>query len=1168
MPDNLLDAKAIFNVARKIDCDEARAEYLQQISQGDAGLINRVTALLQGFKKQSRFLEAPSLEVGAATFIVPPEREGPGTVIGPYKLLEQIGEGGMGTVYVAEQKVPVRRTVALKVIKAGMDTREVIARFEAERQALAMMNHPNIAKVLDAGATEAGRPYFVMELVKGVPITDFCDQQKLATRERLLLFITLCQAVQHAHQKGLIHRDLKPSNLLVEMHDVTPVPKVIDFGVAKAMGQQLTEKTLHTGFSQMVGTPLYMSPEQAGQSSIDVDTRSDVYSLGVLLYEILTGHTPFESETLKSAGFDEMRRMIREVDPPRPSARISTLQAQALSTVSDRRQVEPHRLSQQLKGELDWIVMKALEKDRTRRYESATALAADVQRYLNDEPVEACPPSAAYRFRKFARRNKAPLMTAALVAAVAVTAGGFGWQHVRQQAATDRQVELALQEVTVFQGESNWAQATAALKRAEVLLAGQRASAALQHRTDGLRRDLDMASELEEIRLRATEFSTGDIFTGRGFEFKIADADYQKAFRAYGVDLETLDPPKAAEFLRAQAIHQELVAALDHWARLLVDNKAKRESRDRLLSIAGLADSDDWRNQVRLAIAEGNLDALKAFARGELVQTLPPSALDLLAEALRWLGANTEALTLLREAQRRHPGDFWINIDLAWMVRVYGSAHDESIRFCTAALATRPKSPDAYVNLAIALFHKGSLDDAEAMCRQAIRLKSEHASAHSMLARCLHAKGLNDEAATAFREVIRIDPTHFCARLNLGLVLGVKGSYDEAIAMNQETLRLFKDADTDGELWKLHANLGNALVHKRRLDEAIASYREAIRLNKDAASVHSSLGAALREKGQLDEAIASCREAIRLDKNSAPAHCILGDAYRANGQLDEAIASYREAIRLDNNCALAHGILGEILQAASQLDEAIASCREAIRLDKNCAPAHHILGDAYRANAQLDEAIASYREAVRLDKNNALAHGRLGEIFQATGQLDEAIASYREAIRLKPDDSWVHNNLGDLLWDKGQLGEAIASYREAAIRLKADNAERHNHLARLLANCADPKLRDIPQAVQLAQQAVKLDPSGHEWWNTLGVCQYRAGDWNAAVTALQKSMELDRGGNSVDWYVLAMAHWQLDHKKKARELYDQAVQWMEKNDPENEEFHRFRAEADELMKDK
>jgi WD40 repeat protein/serine/threonine protein kinase len=340
-----------------------------------------------------------------------------GTLVGPYKLLEQIGEGGMGMVYMAEQHQPVRRRVALKVIKPGMDSRQVVGRFEAERQALAMMDHPNIAKVFDAGMTPSGRPYFVMELVRGLPITEYCDREELTIPERLELYTLVCRAVQHAHQKGVIHRDIKPSNVLVTAIDGVAVPKVIDFGVAKATGQALTEQTLFTGFHQFVGTPLYVSPEQADLVGGDVDTRSDIYSLGVLLYELLTGTTPFDSETLKTATFDEMRRIIREVEPPKPSTRLSELK-EALPTISAQRQTEPAKLTKVVRGELDWIGMKALEKDRNRRYETASAIAADVQRYLHDEPVTACPPSTRYRFRKFARRNKAGLLTGSAIAAV------------------------------------------------------------------------------------------------------------------------------------------------------------------------------------------------------------------------------------------------------------------------------------------------------------------------------------------------------------------------------------------------------------------------------------------------------------------------------------------------------------------------------------------------------------------------------------------------------------------------------------------------------------------------------------------------------------------------------------------------------------------------------
>src|SRR4051812_21336509 len=322
--------------------------------------------------------------------VVMPAIEKPGDRIGRYKILQQIGEGGCGVVYMAEQSEPVRRRVALKVIKLGMDTRSVIARFEAERQALAMMDHPNIAKVLDAGATETGRPFFVMELVRGVKITDYCDETKLSTRERLDLFVQVCAAVQHAHQKGIIHRDLKPSNILVTINDGVPVPKVIDFGIAKATtGQQLTDKTLFTAFEQFIGTPAYMSPEQAVMTSLDIDTRSDIYALGVLLYELLTGRTPFDPKELLQAGFDEMRRTIREKEPERPSTRLSTMLEADLTSVAQRRHSDAPKLIHALRGDLDWIVMKALEKDRTRRFETANAMAVDIQRYLHDEPVTA-----------------------------------------------------------------------------------------------------------------------------------------------------------------------------------------------------------------------------------------------------------------------------------------------------------------------------------------------------------------------------------------------------------------------------------------------------------------------------------------------------------------------------------------------------------------------------------------------------------------------------------------------------------------------------------------------------------------------------------------------------------------------------------------------------------
>jgi serine/threonine protein kinase len=458
-------------------------EFLDGACREDDALRRRVESLLRAHQGDDAFLDRGDA-IGTVSIGDRRIAEGPGTEIGPYKLLQQIGEGGMGVVFMAEQADPIRRSVALKIIKPGMDTRQVIARFEAERQALAMMDHPNIARVLDAGTTETGRPYFVMELVKGVPITRYCDDHHLTICQRLELFLPICHAVQHAHQKGIIHRDLKPTNVLVAEYDNRAIPKVIDFGVAKATAQRLTERTMFTEFGQLVGTFEYMSPEQAKFNQLDVDTRSDIYSLGVLLYELLVGSTPLERQRIETEAFDETLRIIREEDPPKPSTRFSSLpfrvqpksdavpfagkgvegDSNDSATIAANRHTEPAKLNKELHGELDWIVMKALEKDRNRRYEAASALAADISHYLADEPVSAAAPTRLYRASKFVRRNKGTVIATAavlagLVAGIIGTTIGLVSQSQQRAIAERERAEAQVNLAAALQSQDNFAEA-------------------------------------------------------------------------------------------------------------------------------------------------------------------------------------------------------------------------------------------------------------------------------------------------------------------------------------------------------------------------------------------------------------------------------------------------------------------------------------------------------------------------------------------------------------------------------------------------------------------------------------------------------------------------------------------------------------------------------------
>jgi serine/threonine protein kinase/Flp pilus assembly protein TadD len=1038
MPADMQRARELFMYAVGKVPPERWDEYVCQACEGETELAQLVQHFLQVHREVGSFLESPVACLTppcvrsdeAISTIDEPISERPGTLIGPYKLLEQIGQGGFGVVFMAEQQQPVRRKVALKVIKPGMDTRQVIARFEAERQALALMDHPNIAKVFDGGTTGTppfqpyplkedgeesplppgggwlgwgnGRPFFVMELVNGPTITDYCDQNNLSVRERLELFLHVCQAVQHAHQKGIIHRDIKPSNVLVTVHDGTPTPKIIDFGIAKALGQQLTDKTLFTNFAQLIGTPLYMSPEQAQLSGLDIDTRSDIYSLGVLLYELLTGRTPFDKERLKEFGYDEMRRIIREEEPPKPSGRISTL-GQAAITISTRRQSDPKRLSQLLRRELDWIVMKALEKDRNGRYETASSFAADVQCYLHDEPVQACPPLASYRFRKFALRHRVGLAVAGLVLFfITSLVGLLSWvvlDRAARRAKAANDVELALYHAELLQGEGKRAEALAALDRMEMLAseippdpAREARRTALSERLEAQARDGRFIARFEEIRLRV---QSGVHMLESRFTKEAAFSEVRDALHQYDIAIGVMEPAQAAVCVqgRPDPVRGVLLAALDECLKQAP--KEDSQSRQWLLAALADADNDAWRAQARRAWVDGNWKALEQLALEANVQKQPPNFLLIVANSLPAQMQLTR-LELLRRTQRAYPADLWANDGLAFALLQNGQPA-EAIRYYTAALALRPDNPGLYLNRGIALEYAGEVDEGIVDYRQSIALAPQYAAAHCTLGLALKHKGRLDEAIAEYREAIRLKKDFIQAHTSLGAALLLKGRLDEAITEDREAIRLQK------ENAGAHTNLGAALAAKGRIDEAIAEYREAIRLQKDNPSAHTNLGNVLKAKGDLDEAIAEYRQAIESKQNFSEAykaHSGLGNALEAKGRIDEAIAEYREAIRLKKDLPDAHNNLGNALASRGRMDEAITEYHEAIRLKKDLPEAHYNLGLALHAKRQLGEAIAEYREAIRIQKNYAEAHCNLGHALRQQGEFCQALEELRRGHEL------------------------------------------------------------------------------------------------------------------------------------------------------------------------
>jgi serine/threonine protein kinase/Flp pilus assembly protein TadD len=1024
----------IFIAALQKEDPAERQAYLDEACAGQADLQKQVQNLLRLHEGAGSFLEQPA--AGSAATGASPSVSGhtlslehTGAVIGHYKLIEQIGEGGMGTVWMAQQTEPVKRLVAVKLIKVGMDSKQVIARFEAERQALVLMDHPNIARVLDGGTTQSepggvspGRPYFVMDLVKGVPITKYCDEHRLTPRQRLELFLPVCQAIQHAHQKGIIHRDLKPSNVVVALYDGKPVPKVIDFGVAKATGQTLTDKTLVTGFGSIIGTLEYMSPEQAEINQLDIDTRSDIYSLGVLLYQLLTGSPPFTKKDLEKVGMLEMLRAIREQEPTKPSTKIST--AEGLPTLAANRGMEPAKLSKLLRGELDWIVMKCLEKDRNRRYETANSFAMDLQRYLADEPVLACPPSLGYQLRKFVRRNKAGIVIAGMsLFSIVLLGGAVGWNlRVREERKTilHHQFSQELDELEKAVERDKLPEANAALRSAEMLLATSGGTEQMHERVRQWRADLDLLARLQEATLDIYDL---DYLVGAFPRRLPSTPTYEASFRSYGIDCDSTSPASAAEWIRGRPhqVQLAMIAALDHWADVEPKYGKDPQKQAWLKGVIQLADTDSWRRRMRDAVERMNYETLMELAASPDLDKQAPYTLERLGLLLCEKAHKTTLGTrVLHRAIHLHADDFHLNFALCWRNDEAGVA--ESPRFRSVVVALQPDNP--------------------------------------------------------------------MARYTLGYSRGGAGAFTEAF------------------------------------DE----FRKAIELKADFYPAYSKLISAAKTKDQLNQAVAACKKVIELKPDSAEGYYCLGEALEKQGS-DEALIAYRESIRLDPQNDMAHLKLGNALWGKGFYEESIATLKEAVQVNPRNFQAQKKLANALLEKRSYQVAIDTYKEAVLLDPQNGAALTQLGDVLWSKGFYEKAITWYTEGVRLMPNSPYCLNELACGLED-----------------------------------CPDARLRDPKQAVELASRAVKLVPEGGTFWNTLGLAQYRAGDWKAAIAALKKSMELQRGRDeSLDTFFLAMAHWRLREKTEARKWYNRAVAWMERFDPKNEQLRRFRAEAEELL---